>query len=392
VTRADTLGFRRSPSRPRLSVDNVGQIGLGVAGGSSGTGFAGGAALLWSDMLGDHSLETALQVVNAGGSVANNTAALIAYQNMKSRLNWGLQASQLPTISSQFVEDVVVVGGQPVLRDRLFRFWQVDRSFAGGVAYPFSRFRRIELSGGIRHIGFASQVESRFYDQGGALIDKTTENLPDSIGGLTLGTAGFALVSDQSVFGGTSPVLGHRSRLEVDPSFGSLRFTEVLADVRQYVPVARPLVLAGRILHYGRYGPDSDDFRLVPLFIGYPSLVRGYNEGSFDVAEPVFDRLLGTRIAVANLEARLPLLGGLGVIPSGGVPPVELAAFFDAGTAWYHGQKPSFAGGDVSTITSHGAALRVNLFGFAVGEVDLVHPNDRPGKGWFWQFSLQPGF
>ena len=43
-------------------------------------------------------------------------------------------------------------------------------------------------------------------------------------------------------------------------------------------------------------------------------------------------------------------------------------------------------------MSSEGAALRVNLLGFAVGELDLVHPNDRPGKGWVWQFALQPGF
>jgi hypothetical protein len=24
--------------------------------------------------------------------------------------------------------------------------------------------------------------------------------------------------------------------------------------------------------------------------------------------------------------------------------------------------------------------------------VDLVRPFDRPGKGWVWQFELQPGF
>jgi len=27
-----------------------------------------------------------------------------------------------------------------------------------------------------------------------------------------------------------------------------------------------------------------------------------------------------------------------------------------------------------------------------VGELDYVHPDDRPLKGWYWQFGLQPGF
>jgi hypothetical protein len=34
----------------------------------------------------------------------------------------------------------------------------------------------------------------------------------------------------------------------------------------------------------------------------------------------------------------------------------------------------------------------MNLFGFAVGELDLVKPFDRPGKGLVWQLGLQQGF
>jgi hypothetical protein len=35
---------------------------------------------------------------------------------------------------------------------------------------------------------------------------------------------------------------------------------------------------------------------------------------------------------------------------------------------------------------------RLNLLGYAIIEVDLVHPYDRPQKNWIWQFSLVPGF
>jgi hypothetical protein len=34
----------------------------------------------------------------------------------------------------------------------------------------------------------------------------------------------------------------------------------------------------------------------------------------------------------------------------------------------------------------------VNLFGYAVGEFDVVRPFQRPGKGWIFQFQLAPGF
>ena len=41
---------------------------------------------------------------------------------------------------------------------------------------------------------------------------------------------------------------------------------------------------------------------------------------------------------------------------------------------------------------SVGALLRINLFGYAIGEVDYVKPLDRTNRGWQWQFNLTPGF
>jgi hypothetical protein len=35
--------------------------------------------------------------------------------------------------------------------------------------------------------------------------------------------------------------------------------------------------------------------------------------------------------------------------------------------------------------------LRANLFGVAVGQFDLAHPLQRPGKGWLFEFNLSPG-
>ena len=30
--------------------------------------------------------------------------------------------------------------------------------------------------------------------------------------------------------------------------------------------------------------------------------------------------------------------------------------------------------------------------GFAIAEFDYVHPFNRPGRGWVWQFNVSPGF
>ena len=75
--------------------------------------------------------------------------------------------------------------------------------------------------------------------------------------------------------------------------------------------------------------------------------------------------------------------------------PIEMAFFGDAGVAWTNqdaAHKAWFLGGDRKPIYSTGVALRLNLLGFAVLEVDASHPFNRPGTGIVWQFGLSPGF
>jgi hypothetical protein len=43
-------------------------------------------------------------------------------------------------------------------------------------------------------------------------------------------------------------------------------------------------------------------------------------------------------------------------------------------------------------VYSAGAGLRMNLFGFAIAELNLVHPFERPDKNWVWELNLQQGF
>lgn len=155
-------------------------------------------------------------------------------------------------------------------------------------------------------------------------------------------------------------------------------------------------------MHYGRYGSGGEDPRLFPLYIGYPTLVRGYDVNSFDSTDcvpnvtsacPVFDRLMGSRMLVGNLEFRFPLLRPFGASQRMYGPlPVEVALFTDGGEAWNSRDKPSLFGGSRSGVASAGPALRVNLLGFAVGEFDFARPFQRSGRGWVFQFNLAPGF
>jgi outer membrane protein assembly factor BamA len=176
----------------------------------------------------------------------------------------------------------------------------------------------------------------------------------------------------------------------------------VLADYRRYFMPAPFYTFATRVMHYGRYGAGGEDTRLFPLYLGYPNLVRGYDVGTFAAGDctgtvgggcPEFDRLLGTRMLVGNLEFRFPLLRPFGASQRMyGPVPVEVAFFADGGVAWNRGETPELFGGTRQGVGSAGVTLRVNLLGFAIGQFDFTRPFQRPNRGWVFQFNLSPGF
>jgi hypothetical protein len=383
--------------RPSLALTYVAQPYLAVGTSSLGTFVGGGATLVWSDILGDQNLITGLDV-NGG---LKDIGAVLAYQNQRQRLNWGVAAQQVPYRTGAFAAGAGTFNSQPVYIEQAELFRQTARSFTGLVSYPLSRVQRIELSAGAQNISFDQELRTQVFDPTGTqLLLDSTETLP-SPNALNLGVGSAALVYDNSYFGATSPILGARYRFEVDPTIGSLRMISVLADYRRYVMPVRRLTIAVRALHAARYGPGAEDSLLFPMFLGDQQLVRGYDIGSFSAAEcpttgttcPAFDRLLGSRILVGNVEARFPLLGVLG-LGSGyyGALPIEAALFADAGVAWNQSDQASLFDVRRRGVTSAGAALRMNLFGFAVAELDYVKPFQRPTKGWYWQLSLSPGF
>ena len=393
--------FAVQPYRRGLALTYVGRPSLIAGSNQFGTFVGGGAALYFSDILGNRNLVTALQV---NGSLKDLTAQ-VGYQNLSHRLNWGGTVQQVPYLTGGYAEGVADVNGEPAFIEQQLLVRQTNRDIAGIVSYPFSEVQRVDVQAGYSNISFDRELRTRGFSlaTGEQVLDEKVD-LP-APSSLDLGVASAALVYDNSFFGATSPILGQRYRFEVSPTVGALNYVGVLGDFRRYFMPARPFTFATRLLHYGRYAKDGEDPRLQPLFLGQAGLVRGYSYGSFDASEcdppagepnscPVFEQLLGSRVVVGNAELRFPLFGVLG-IGSGyyGAFPIEFAVFGDAGLAWDNGHKPSvFGSGTRDPVFSAGAGLRINLLGFAVAEVDLVRPFDRPNKGWIWQFELQPGF
>lgn len=381
---------------PKLSLDFVSQPSLAVAADRYGTYVGGGVTLYWSDMLGNHNLVTMAQV---NGRISD-FAALAAYTNLTHRWSWSVAAQQIPYIIGGFADGFNSQGNYV---QEIQRFKITDRELGGFVQYPFNRSERVEMSTGVEEVSWDNEVRVLTYTDpysGNLLSDSTVHNFVHNPILMETGMAAF--VYDNSFLGATGPIVGSRWRLEADQTFGNLKYTTALADFRKYIMFARPFTLAGRVLHIGRYGRDADNSLQYPLFIGYPSFVRGYDLGSFDISEcggatngtcPVFDQLLGSKMLIGNAEVRFPLFGVLG-LGSGyyGILPVDAAVFYDAGVAWTDSAKAQIFGGTRKLVRSTGFTLRMNLLGYAIGQMDIVHPFDRPQKNWMVRFSITQGF
>ena len=398
---AGGLDIARTDYSAGLSLDYIGQPYLAVGADRYGAFVGGGASLFWSDMLGNHSLVTGVQVA---GDI-QDLSALAAYTNLAKRTNWGLVGQRISFVQGFAMIDTISHSGcapNPCFLEQRVIQRQINHQVAGLVAYPFSRVQRVEFQAGFQNITFDLEVDSLVYHPGtGEIFVDRTVDLPTA-DALNFGFGSGALVYDNSFFGATSPILGQRYRLELGGNAGSLNYYTGLADYRRYWMPVRPFTVAGRILHFGRYGGGADDDRLFPLFLGYQGIMRGYDSGSFEPAEctasslrdcAAFNRLLGSRLLVGNLELRFPLFGVLGLGPGYyGFLPIEAAFFGDAGVAWDREVEPELLGGDRAAVSSYGVALRMNLFGYAIVELDYVRPVDRPEKGWYFQFGFTPGF
>jgi hypothetical protein len=400
--------FPTSPYRPSLSLEYLGSpgVGIGVATGPAGGVFAGGGiAAYFSDMLGNDVLGAQI----AGGGDIRNFGGQVIYQDLSHRWNWGVGLSHIPfiTLGARVLDTAVSVGGgqqapAQIIEQAIQRTYY--ETLSAMTQYPFSMTRRVEFNAGFSHVSYGGEVD-RFLAVGNQIVGTERTGLTNAPPSLNYAQVGAALVGDYSYFGFTSPIAGGRYRFEVDPTFGQLQLQNVLADYRRYL-FMRPVTFAFRGVHYARYGRDADANLLFPLFLGDQALVRGYEYSSFSGSEctggtagtcPVFDRLIGSKLAVVNAELRIPLLGsqqfGLINFP---YLPTEISPFFDAGVAWTGSQSPTleFARNSLARVPvfSTGVSARVNLLGYAVLEFYYVYPFQRPNEGWHFGFQVAPGW
>jgi dipeptidyl aminopeptidase/acylaminoacyl peptidase len=396
------------PYDAKLRLAYIGPPTIGIGVSNYGAGAGGSVAAMFSDILGEQNVGFAFAGGgSSGSSLADQLGGEVFYLNRKSRVNWGAEASHIPYTSQQsgYDRQVINIGGQQVLADIYQQLRQVQRvSEANGlVHYPLSTTRRVEGSAGFQRYSYKAELET-LIAVGSEVIDRTVERLPGSFA-FNLWRASTAFVGDSSTYGFISPINGTRYRYEVEHLDGDLQFETALADHRKYW-FYRPVTFAVRGLHYGRYGDGAEDDRISQLHVGEGSLVRGYDPYSFNLSEcnatpgsnacPVYDRLIGSKVAVASMEVRAPLFGTkeFGLFDAAFLP-TEIMAFADAGAAWREGEsvKLKYATDTEERVPvfSVGVGLRI-LLAYIPIEVYAAKPFQRPGEDIVYGFNIIPGW
>ena len=419
----DPTKFRDYAYRGGYQPEYVARPSIGYVGSNNlGRGVYGGTTIVLSDLLGNQRLAFSGQV-NGRPSEAQLFAS---YTNLSRRLQYTTGIYQVPyyfyggETTVPFVEPGTLCEDEGSCGEQQITFlrYMIRQAFAVGM-YPLNRFTRFEVGAEYSNIDRTIFSYGRIFDQFGFLSNYEPRET-DHAASLNYAAPYAAYVSDNTLFGYTGPIMGRRFRVQIQQTLGSFHWTDYLLDYRRYDPILfNFLTIATRLSSSVAVGRDET---ALPKYIGNPASqfwLRGYDRqnyfntlgcnGGFGAAGCGSELLLGSRVAVASAEVRFPLIRRLdvGLLPIS-LPPLEGLVFFDAGTAWRGGQNLHFnrpprgseagPGFDQTTdrylLTSYGAGIRLNLFGFAIVRWDYAVPLDAPNgvrKG-FWQWSLGPNF
>jgi Tol biopolymer transport system component len=384
--------IREVKYKPKFKLDYISNsASIGISTGIYRNNLGGSINAIFSDMVGNNQLFTSLSL---NGQIYD-FAGQFAYINQKGKIKWGAAVSHIPYLTGGMflTSDSIDYQDTRIPVDNLvidyLRMFEDNVTLFG--AYPLSQTRRFEASGSASWYYYRIDRYNNYYTLDGTSIGGNREKIPappgDNFRQLSL-----AYVEDNSFFGMTSPMEGHRARYQVEKYFGSANIYTTLIDYRRYFYL-KPIGLAFRFYNYGMYGRDAESGVIPPLYLGYPWLIRGYENAGNNASSLTENNfniswLNGSKIAVANAEIRLPFTGPerLALIKSKYLL-TDLNLFFDSGLAWNSYNKVRFDYQPTSSnddnvrfpVYSTGVSLRINVFGYLVLEPFYAFPLQNGG-------------
>jgi len=318
-----TANARRKGAWEKMFLEGRPPVNVGVS--NNGDVF-GGTQISFGDVLGDK------QINLYAASIAQYRTLSLAYVNLARRFQFALQGFSQTQF---FYGDVGGIFYDPSLAPFITRDLAVaTRTVRGGSAfgiYPFDRFRRVEVSGGI------TQLREQYNDPG---LQAYADAYQAAItGGQTILRSGtlvpfsVAFIQETTVFREFGPLAGNTMRFNYDvaPKIGSTLSRQTFdADARYYQRIASSGVLALRARGFKSIGEFPDY-----MYFGGNSEMRGYQYLEF----------IGQNVAFANAELRFPIIEAA-LTPLGVIGGVRGVFFANVGGGWFRGQGFKFATSD----------------------------------------------
>jgi hypothetical protein len=305
---------RKKGAFEKMFLEGRPPVNVGVT--SNGDIF-GGSQVSFGDVLGDK------QVNLFVASISQYRTMSLSYVNLSRRFQYALQGySQTQFFYGQLGGVFYDPSYTPFIdRDLSIATRTVRGGSAFGI-YPFDRYRRIEISGGV------TQIDEQYNDPG---LQEYSQAYQEARYGQavfrngTLIPLGAAFIQETTIFREFGPLAGSTMRLAYDVSpkiAGTLSRQTFDGDVRHYLRLGGSGLLATRVRGFKSTG-DFPDF----LYFGGNSELRGYDYLEFAGQNTVF----------ANAELRFPLIEAA-LTPIGVIGGIRGVFFAGIGGSWFNNQ------------------------------------------------------
>lgn len=318
-----------------------------------------------------YSLDIAQGQVSQNPVLGTYGGALISFSDLMSNDRWYVTMYNLGRSRSDFIKSMNVAVTRVQVNKRanisygLFRFggeryditdpdaptvfpyvFETMYGGSGGVSYPISMFKRIELSSSLAWSHREIPISR---------IDREAVLLSNAA----------SIVHDNTLYGLNGPMQGWRANFTAaytsDILYSNVNYYSLLADIRHYLRINNYLTLASRAVGRLNHGREARLFIL---------------GGSWDLRGRRIFSVRGKKMWFTSHELRFPIMNYpsilIPVLAPFGIANLRGALFFDAAHAWndgYYDVNREISAGE--TLGAAGLGFRMNLFGGIVLRYDL---------------------
>ena len=328
----------------KMFLDGRPPVNVGV---TSGGDIFGGSQVSFSDVLGDQ------QFSLYASSVQQYKTMSFSYVNLSRRLQWALQGySQTqffyPQLSGYLYDPAIA----PYLSRSDALATQTVRGGSIFGIYPFSHYRRVELSGGF--LQYNEQYNDPYLQQAADAYQLQQFGTTQLFRNGSSMPVGLAFIQETTVFREYGPLSGSTMRISYDtaPKIGSMLSNQTGdVDARKYIRLGANGVFAVRARVFKSWGA-APNF----TYFGGNSEMRGYDYREF----------IGHKAFYSNAELRFPLVNAMAT-PLGVVGGIRGVFYVNLGGAALADQPFTLYSRDKQTIsqaTSATSSTNYNFSGF----------------------------